>query len=78
MMPAFPTSDDSNEIESWRERSDFDGKTDCEKGVVGDVRPAEVLEAPLAVLVKTVDRTGGAELALLAGAGGLCMADKAM
>jgi hypothetical protein len=32
--------------ESSRERSDFEGSVDCEKGVIGEVKPADVLAAP--------------------------------
>tara|TARA_R110002003_G_scaffold73_6_gene6845 strand:- start:1442 stop:1705 length:264 start_codon:yes stop_codon:yes gene_type:complete len=68
----------SNVDESSRERSDFDGKADCEKGVIGEVRPAEVLAAPAEFTGKDVLSCGGAWLALLTGVGGLCMADRAM
>jgi hypothetical protein len=44
----------SNEDESSRERSDLEGSADCEKGVIGEVRLADVLAAPAAFAEKDV------------------------
>lgn len=64
--------------ESSRESKDLDGRADCENGVIGDVRPADV-GAPLPVfLSKDVMSCGGDWFVRLMGAGGLCIADKAM
>jgi hypothetical protein len=68
----------SNVDESSRERSDFDGSADCEKGVIGDAKLAEVLAAPAEFTGKDVLSCGGTWFALLTGVGGLCMADRAM
>lgn len=65
-------------VESSRESSDFDGKADCENGVMGDVSPAAVLAPPAAFRSNDVVSWGGAWLALLIGVGGLCKADNAM
>lgn len=64
--------------ESSRERSDLDGNADCEKGVIGDARLAEVLAPPAAFPENDVLSCGGAWLALLTGVGGLCITDSAM
>jgi hypothetical protein len=50
----------SNVDESSRERSDFEGSADCEKGVIGEVRLAEVLAAPAEFTGKDVLSCGGA------------------
>jgi hypothetical protein len=68
----------SNVDESSRDKSDFDGSADCEKGVIGEARPAEVLVAPAVFTGKDVLSCGGAWLALLTGVGGLCIAERAM
>jgi hypothetical protein len=49
-IPALPPpgSDGSNAMESCLDSSDLDGRVDCEKGVVGEVRPAAVLALPFA------------------------------
>ena len=44
----------SNVDESCRERRDLDGKADCEKGVMGEVRLAAVLAPPIAPPEKDV------------------------
>lgn len=62
----------------WRDKSDLDGKADCEKGVVGDVKLAEVLDAPLVVEGKAVVSCGGACAATLAEVAGLFLADSSM
>jgi hypothetical protein len=64
--------------ESSRESSDLDGSADCEKGVIGDVKLADVLAAPAKFVGKDVLSCGGACAALLTGVGGLCMAEMAM
>lgn len=68
----------SNVFESSRESSDFDGSADCEKGVIGEVKLAEVLAAPVELPGNDVASCGGAWFALLTGVGGLCRADMAM
>lgn len=67
----------SNVFESSRERSDFEGSADCEKGVIGEAKLAEVLAAPVE-LGNAVLSCGGAWFALLTGVGGLWRADMAM
>src|SRR5690242_5084345 len=67
----------SNAFESSRESSDFEGRADCEKGVIGEVRLAGVLAAPVKP-PNDVLSCGGAWFALLTGTGGLCSADMAM
>lgn len=56
----------------------MDGRVDCENGVVGEVKLAAVLALPFAFAGKAVISCGGGWLAVLAGAGGLCIADRAM
>ena len=68
----------SNVEESALERSDLDGSADCENGVIGDAKLAEVLAPPAALPENDVLSWGGAWLALLTGVGGLCMTDSAM
>ena len=68
----------SNVDESSRERSDLEGSADCEKGVIGEVRLAEVLVAPAEFTGKDVLNCRGAWFALLTGVAGLCMAERAM
>jgi hypothetical protein len=68
----------SNVDESSLERSDFEGRADCENGVIGEARLAAVLAAPAAVEGNDVLSCGGAWFALLTGVGGLCMTDSAM
>ena len=68
----------SNVDESSLERSDLEGNADCEKGVIGEARLAEVLAPPAALPENDVLSCGGAWLALLTGVGGLCMTDSAM
>jgi hypothetical protein len=46
--------------ESSRDSSDFEGRADCEKGVIGEVKPAEVLVAPAELTGKDVLNCGGA------------------
>ena len=71
--PALPPPgiDGSNPEESVRESSDFEGKVDCENGVVGDVNPADVLAPPFAFDGKAVVSWGNGWFAVLAGVGGL-------
>lgn len=64
--------------ESCRDSKDFEGSVDCENGVVGDVRPAEVLAPPFAFEGNAVISWGRGWFAVLAGVGGLCMAERAM
>ena len=64
-------------FESSSERRDLDGRADCEKGVIGEARLAEVLAAPVAP-PNDVLSCGGAWFVLLTGTGGLCRADMAM
>lgn len=68
----------SNVDESSLERSDLEGSADCEKGVIGEARLAEVLAPPAALAENDVLSCSGAWLALLTGVGGLCMTDSAM
>lgn len=68
----------SNVDESSRERSDLEGSADCEKGVIGEARLADVLAAPAEFAENDVLSCRGAWFALLTGVGGLCMADRAM
>lgn len=56
----------------------MEGNADCEKGVIGEARLAEVLAPPAALPENDVLSCGGAWLALLTGVGGLCMTDSAM
>ena len=46
--------DGSTVVKSWRESSDREGSIDCEKGVVGELRPAEVLALPFMFVGKAV------------------------
>jgi len=64
--------------ESCRESRDFEGSADCEKGVVGEVMDAAALAAPLVVGGKAVVSWGGCWFTVLAGVGGLCIADSEM
>ena len=60
--PALPPpGKDGSKVDdaACRERRDLDGNVDCEKGVVGDVRLADVLDAPLAVEGNAVVSCGG-------------------
>lgn len=79
-IPALPPPGTvgSKVFESCRERRDFEGKADCENGVMGDVMPADVLAPPAAFPEKDVISWGGDWLDLLTGVGGLCMAERAM
>lgn len=79
MTPALPPPGvvGSKAFESSRERRDLDGRADCEKGVIGEARLAEVLAAPVAP-PNDVLSCGGAWFVLLTGTGGLCRADMAM
>jgi hypothetical protein len=65
-------------LESCRESRDFDGNADCEKGVIGDVKLADVLAPPAAFAEKEVISWGGGWLALLTGVGGLCIVEMAI
>lgn len=65
-------------FESSRESSDLEGSADCEKGVMGEARLAEVLAAPVELAGNAVLSWGGAWFALLTGVGGLWRADMAM
>lgn len=65
-------------FESSRESSDLDGSADCENGVIGEAKLAEVLAAPAELPGNDVLSCRGAWLALLTGVGGLCIADMAM
>ncbi len=51
---------------------------DCENGVVGDVRLADVLDAPFDVDGNAVVSWGGGWFVVLAGVAGLCIAHRAM
>lgn len=73
-----PGCEGSNVEESCRESRDLDGSVDCEKGVVGDIMLAAVLDPPLELAGKCVMSCGGGWLVVLAGVGGLCMAESAM
>lgn len=64
--------------ESSRDRSDLEGSADCEKGVIGDARLADVLAAPAELAVNDVLSCRGTWFALLTGVGGLCMTERAM
>lgn len=68
----------SKVLESCRERRDLEGKADCEKGVIGEVRLADVLAPPAAAPEKDVINCGGDWFGLLRGVEGLCMADRAI
>lgn len=46
--------------ESSRDKSDLEGKVDCEKGVIGDARLADVLAAPAEFTEKDVLSWSGA------------------
>lgn len=74
---APPDCDGSKASEFCRESNDFEGRADCENGVVGDVRPAAVLALPFAFADKTVDSCGEVGL-LTAGVAALLMAERAM
>jgi hypothetical protein len=50
----------SNVDESSRDKSDFEGSADCEKGVIGEAKLAEVLAAPAEFTGKDVLNCGGA------------------
>lgn len=65
-------------LESSRESSDFEGSADCEKGVMGEAKLAEVLAAPAELAGNAVLSCRGAWFALLTGVGGLWSADMAM
>lgn len=49
----------SNVEESSRDKSDFEGSADCEKGVIGDARLADVLAAPAEFTGNEVLSCGG-------------------
>lgn len=46
-------------VESSRERRDFDGRADCENGVVDEARPTETPADPLVVAENTLFRSSG-------------------
>lgn len=49
MSPASPAVIiDASKLESCRDSSDFEGRADCEKGVVGELSPADVFDPALA------------------------------
>jgi hypothetical protein len=77
--PAFPPPgiDESYVAESCLDNSDFEGSADCEKGVVGEVMPAEVL-APSLLPLKDVDSCRGCLSVEDAGVGGLWRTERAM
>jgi hypothetical protein len=68
----------SNVFESSRESSDFEGSADCEKGVIGEAKLAEVLAAPAELAGNAVLSCGGPLFVLLTGVGGLWRTDMAM
>ena len=49
----------SNVDESSRDRSDFDGNADCENGVIGEAKLADVLAAPAEFTGNDVLSCGG-------------------
>lgn len=77
-MPPPGREGSKDVVESSRERRDLEGSVVCENGVVGDVRLAAVFALPFAFAGNAVISCGGGWFAVLAGAGGLCRADRAM
>jgi len=56
----------------------LEGRVDWENGVVGDVMLADVLATPFALVENDVVSWGGGWFAVLAGVGGLCIAERAI
>lgn len=63
---------------SSRESNDLDGSTDCEKGVVVEVRLAEAVELPAPFCSRAEMSWGGGWFAALTGAEELCKTERAM
>ena len=69
---------DASRLDSCRERRDFDGNADWEKGVVGELKPADVLAPALGWLGKEVLSRGEDWSALPAMAGWFWAAERVM
>lgn len=65
-------------LESSRDSSDFEGSADCENGVIGEARLAEVLAAPAELAGNAVLSCKGPLFVLLTGVGGLWRTDMAI